>query len=282
MTKGENEIMIKDIVANLSVGGSRDVTTDFAVSVAATFGAHLTGLAFLYEPLAPMADGFPAKAMQSQRIENEKAAKAAVAKFDEVARRAAVSAESRIVDVPVASAHNVFANIARRFDLAIMGQPEPHKPALERLIVEAALFDSGRPALVVPYIQRIGLKLDRVMVGWDGSRSAARAVADAMPLLVRAKVTEVVMVASEPAKSEEMPGADIARHLARHGAKVEVKSIVTAETGVDSTILSHAADTSADFLVMGGYGHSRLREFILGGVTRGILSSMTLPILMSH
>jgi len=120
------------------------------------------------------------------------------------------------------------------------------------------------------------------MVGWDGSRSAARAVADAMPLLVRAKVTEVVMVASEPAKSEEMPGADIARHLARHGAKVEVKSIVTAETGVDSTILSHAADTSADFLVMGGYGHSRLREFILGGVTRGILSSMTLPILMSH
>ena len=282
MTKGENEIMIKDIVANLSVGGSRDVATDFAVSVAATFGAHLTGLAFLYEPLAPMADGFPGKAMQSQRIENEKAAKAAVAKFDEVARRAAVSAESRIVDVPVASAHNVFANIARRFDLAIMGQPEPHKPALERLIVEAALFDSGRPALVVPYIQRTGLKLDRVMVGWDGSRSAARAVADAMPLLVRAKVTEVVMVASEPAKSEEMPGADIARHLARHGAKVEVKSIVTAETGVDSTILSHAADTSADFLVMGGYGHSRLREFILGGVTRGILSSMTLPILMSH
>ena len=282
MTKGENKMMIKDIIANLSVGASRDVATDFAVSVAATFGAHLTGLAFLYEPLAPMADGFPAKAMQSQRIENEKAVQAAVAKFDEVARRAAVSAESRIVDVPVASAHNVFANIARRFDLAIMGQPEPHKPALERLIVEAALFDSGRPALVVPYIQRIGLKLDRVMVGWDGSRSAARAVADAMPLLVRAKVTEVVMVASEPAKSEEMPGADIARHLARHGAKVEVKSIVTAETGVDSTILSHAADTSADFLVMGGYGHSRLREFILGGVTRGILSSMSLPILMSH
>ena len=205
-----------------------------------------------------------------------------MAKFDEVARRAAVAAESRMLDVPVASAPDVFAKIARRFDLAVMGQPEPQAPALERLIVEAALFDSGRPALVVPYIQRIGLKLDRVMVGWDGSRSAARAVADAMPLLVRAKVTEVVMVASEPAKSEEMPGADIARHLARHGAKVEVKSIVTAETGVDSTILSHAADTSADFLVMGGYGHSRLREFILGGVTRGILSSMTLPILMSH
>jgi nucleotide-binding universal stress UspA family protein len=187
-----------------------------------------------------------------------------------------------MLDVPVTSAPNVFANIARRFDLAIIGQPEPHKPALERLIIEAALFDSGRPVLMVPYIQRTGLKLDRVMVGWDGSRSAARAVADAIPLLVRAKAIEVVIVATEPAKSDEMSGADIAHHLARHGAKVEVKSIVTAETDVANTILSHAADISADFLVMGGYGHSRLREFILGGVTRGILSSMTLPTLMSH
>ena len=275
-------MMIKDIIANLSVGASRDVAPDFAVSVAATFDAHLTGVAFRYEPLAPVADGFPAKAMQSQRIENEKAAKAAVAKFDEVARRATVSAESRIVDVPVASAHNVFANIVRRFDLAIIGQPEPHKPALERLIVEAALFDSGRPVLIVPYIQRAGLKLDRVMVCWDGSRSAARAVADAMPFIVRAKAAEVVIVTSEPTKSNEMPGADIAHHLARHGTKVEIKPIVTAEIDVTSTILSHAADASADFLVMGGYGHSRLREFVLGGVTRGILTSMTVPTLMSH
>ena len=89
-------------------------------------------------------------------------------------------------------------------------------------------------------------------------------------------------VASEPAKSDEMPGADIAQHLARHGVTVELKRIVTAETDVASTILSHAADSSADFLVMGGYGHSRLREFILGGMTREILASMTIPVLMSH
>jgi nucleotide-binding universal stress UspA family protein len=270
--------MIKDIVASLAVGTSRDVVTDFAVSVAARLDAHLTGVAFLYEPN----DGFPAEAMESQRIENEKVAKAAVSKFDDAVRRAAISAESRMLEVPVTSAPRVFARTSRQFDLAIMGQPQPDKPALERLIVEAALFDSGRPVLVVPYIQRAGLRLDRVMVGWDGSRSAARAVADALPLLVRAKTTEVVVVASEPAKSAEMPGVEIAHHLARHGAKVEVKSIVTAETDVANTILSHAADTSADFLVMGGYGHSRLREFILGGVTRGILSSMTIPTLMSH
>jgi nucleotide-binding universal stress UspA family protein len=276
--------MIKDIVANLSVGTSRDIATDFAVSAAATFDSHLTGIAFRYEPLVPLTDryGFPAEVMQSQRVEIDKVAKAAAAKFDDAARCAAVSAESRILDVSVTSAPNVFANIARRFDLAIMGQPEPDTPALERLLVEAALFDSGRPVLIVPYIQRRGLTLDRVIVAWDGSRSAARAVADAMPLLVRAKATEVVTVASEPAKSDEMPGAEIAHHLARRGVKVEVDSIVTVETDVASTILSHAADISANFLVMGGYGHSRLREFVLGGVTRGILSSMTLPTLMSH
>jgi len=284
VTKGKNEIMIKDIVANLSVGVSRDVATDFAVSVAATLDSRLTGIAFRYEPLVPLTDryGFPAEVMESQRVENEKAAKAAMAKFDEVARRAAVAAESRMLDVPVASAPDVFAKVARRFDLAVMGQPEPEAPALERLIVEAALFDSGRPVLIVPYIQQRGLTLDRVIVAWDGSRSAARAVADAMTLLVRAKATEVLTVASEPAKSDEMPGADIAHHLARHGVKVEVDSIVTVETDVANTILSHAADISADFLVMGGYGRSRLREFVLGGVTRGILSSMTLPTLMSH
>jgi nucleotide-binding universal stress UspA family protein len=90
------------------------------------------------------------------------------------------------------------------------------------------------------------------------------------------------VVATERPKSDELPGADIAEHLARHELKVDLKRIVTGDTDVASTILSHAADVAADFMVMGGYGHSRLREFILGGVTRGILSSMTVPTLMSH
>jgi nucleotide-binding universal stress UspA family protein len=187
-----------------------------------------------------------------------------------------------MLDSAASTAPGVFAGLARRFDLSIVAQAQPDQAALDGLIVEAALFDSGRPMLVVPYIQRNGLRLDRVLLCWDGSRSAARAAADALPFLRRAKVVEVVTVASEPAKSAEMPGADIAQHLARHGVTVELKRIVTAETDVASTILSHAADSSADFLVMGGYGHSRLREFILGGATREILASMTVPVLMSH
>ncbi len=277
--------MIKDIVANLSVGPARDVATDFAVSVAATFDAHLAGIAFRYEPLIPAmvnVYGMPVDVIESLRVENDKAARAAGDRLDAAAKRAAVTAEARLLDAAVTGAPNAFAHIARRFDLSIIGQPEPDKPALDRLIVEAALFDSGRPVLVVPYIQRDGLKLDRVMVCWDGSRSAARAVGDAMPFIVRAKAAEIVIVATEPAKSDEMPGADIAHHLARHGAKVSVERIVSTEIDVASTILSRAADASADLLVMGGYGHSRLREFVLGGATRGILGAMTVPTLMSH
>jgi nucleotide-binding universal stress UspA family protein len=224
----------------------------------------------------------PVSFVESQREENDKAANDARAKFDEAARRAGVSSESRALSASFAGSADRFATIARRFDLAVLGQVEPDKADPGELIVENALFSSGRPVLVVPYIQKAGLTLDRVMVCWDASRNAARAIADAMPFLKRAKAVDVVIVASERIKSDEIPGADIGQHLARHDLKVEVRRIVSPDTDVASTILSHAADTSADFIVMGGYGHSRLREFILGGATRGMLSAMTLPTLMSH
>jgi len=121
-----------------------------------------------------------------------------------------------------------------------------------------------------------------VMICWDGSRPAARAIADAMPFLARSSAIDVVIVASGREKSDEMPGADMGEHLARHGLKVDVKRIVSTDVDVPNTILSHAADSSADFIVMGGFGHSRLREFVLGGATQGILAAMTVPTLMSH
>jgi nucleotide-binding universal stress UspA family protein len=119
-------------------------------------------------------------------------------------------------------------------------------------------------------------------VCWDGSETAARAIGDAMPLLQRAENVDVVMVREEKAKSDELPGADIGQHLARHDVKVEVKTIPSAGIDVASAILSFAADNAIDFIVMGAYGHSRLREFVLGGATRGILQAMTVPTFMSH
>jgi len=275
--------MIKDLVVNLSI--TRDVAGPYAISIAEAFGAHLSAVAFSYEPVIPptIMGSIPASLIEAQRAENDKAASDAQAKFDADAARAGVSFDSRILTASLPGSADRFGTIARRFDLAVVGQGEPGILAgAQELVAESTLFSSGRPVVIVPYIQKAGLKLDRVMVCWDASRNAARAIADAMPLLARAKAIEVVIVASERAKSDEMPGADIGQHLARHGLKVEVKRIVATDTDIASTILSHAADSSADFIVMGGYGHSRLREFILGGATRGILSAMTVPVLMSH
>jgi nucleotide-binding universal stress UspA family protein len=175
-----------------------------------------------------------------------------------------------------------FAHIARRFDLSVVAQARPESDGPEALIVEQALFESGRPVLVVPYIQTAPFKADHVMLCWDGSRPAARAAADAIPFLSRSKAVEVLIVESGKLKSDEIPGADIAGHFARHNLNVSVTRTASGDIDVAGVILSHAADTGADMLVMGGYGHSRLREFILGGATRAILSSMTVPTLMSH
>jgi nucleotide-binding universal stress UspA family protein len=276
--------MIKDVVACLSAAGARDVAADYAVSVCAAFDAHVTGIAFAYEPVVPgtVMGGFPYEFIESARTEGRNAAQAAMARFEKAAKASGVACESRLFETTLVGSAELFGRCARRFDLSIVKQAEPNVDAGEDLIIEAALFQSGRPAILVPYIHTAGLALDRVLLAWDGSRTAARAIGDAIPILARAATVEVVIVATERAEQGKITGADLGRHLARHDLKVEVKRIVASDTDVANTILSYAADSSADLIVMGGYGHSRLREFILGGATRAILQSMTVPVLMSH
>jgi nucleotide-binding universal stress UspA family protein len=276
--------MIKDIVVNLSVAESGGYAGDFAVSVASAVGAHLTGVAFVFDPIIPMATtGYiPPEVIETQLRDNEAAAKAAIDGLNAAAGRAGLSAEVFKLPASLASAGEEFGRIARRFDLAIVAQAEPDKDAVEELVAESTLFESGRPVIIVPYIQKAPLKLNRVMACWDGSRQATRAIADAMPLLERAGQVELVIVANERGKQDEIPGADMGQHLARHGLKVDVNRITEGNIDVADALLSHAADASVDFMVMGGYGHSRLREFVLGGVTRSVLRSMTVPVLMSH
>jgi nucleotide-binding universal stress UspA family protein len=276
--------MIKDIIVNLSVAENGGYAGDFAVSVARTVGAHLTGIAFVYDPIVPMATtGYiPPEVIDTQLRDNEAAAKAAMDSFNAAADRAGITVESDKLPASLASAGEQFGRIARRFDLAIVAQAEPERDAVEELIAESTLFESGRPVIIVPYIQKAPLKLNRVMACWDGSRQATRAIADAMPLLERAGQVELVIVANERGKRDEIPGADMGQHLARHGLKVDVNRITEGNIDVADALLSHAADASIDFMVMGGYGHSRLREFVLGGVTHSMLRSMTVPVLMSH
>jgi nucleotide-binding universal stress UspA family protein len=275
--------MIKDIVVNLGLG-DKDPAGNFAISIAQTFDAHLLGVAFAYEPIIPgsVMGGIPPEFIESQRAESAKLAKAALARFEQWAKRAQISYETRTIAASIAGASDQMARMGRRFDLIVVGQAQHDKPMPEEVVDEGVLFESGRPVVFVPFIQTAPLKLDRVMVAWDGSRAAARAVGDAMPFLEKTKRAEVVVIGSKPPKSDEVPGADLGQHLARHGINVEVKHIIAPDTDVPSTILSYAADSSVDLIVMGGYGHSRLREFVLGGATRGLLESMTVPVLMSH
>lgn len=276
--------MIKDIVVNLSVGEKAGPAGDYAISVAAAFDAHLAGVAFLYDPIMPVSGAgyIPADVIATQERDSQEATRSALDRFTAACRRAGIAAEPLTLSSSFAGVGEQFGRIARRFDLSIVGQAEPETSEVEEIVAESALFESGRPLIMVPYIQKAPLKLDRVMVCWDGGRAAARAIADAMPLLRRAGHVDVVIVTDERGKRDQIEGADMGVHLARHGLNVEVTRTALGDIDVADVILSRAADMSTDFIVMGGYGHSRLREFVLGGVTRSILRSMTVPVLMSH
>ena len=154
----------------------------------------------------------------------------------------------------------------------------------EELLIEEALFTSGRPALVVPYVGAEPKPPETVICAWDAGAEAARAFNDGMPLLRAAK--RVVVMVGEPQEHEgeygEEPGADIALHLARHGVRAEVEHMHGSDIDVGNMLLSRIADESADLLVMGAYRHSRLRQLVFGGVTRTILEHMTVPVLMAH
>jgi nucleotide-binding universal stress UspA family protein len=277
--------MIKDVLVELSrtLKGAYPAA-DYAISLGSAFESHLTGVAFAYEPVVSpdIVAGMPAAFIEQLRAENVKLAREAVARFTAAAAKAGVSADAKVVDATLAGAGEMFGRMARTFDIAVARQAEPEEAFPGQFIVESALFDSGRPIIVVPYIHREPLKLDRVMVCWDGSRTAARARGDAEPLLLRAKFVDVVIVKDKDGPDETPTAAEVAAHLARHGLKTHVERIVAPDSDVPDMLLSYAADSSADLMVMGGYGHSRLREFILGGATRGILQSMTVPVLMSH
>ena len=277
--------MIKDILVNLSAtDAERDPAVDYGVALAELLDAHVTGMGFRVEhALNPSAFGlFPASAVAAATKAEHEAAERAAKLFAETCRRAGVTVDCVMEAAPLADAADRFGRAARRFDLSVVRQPKPDTLAPEHLMLQAALFDSGRPLIVVPYINRTPPRFDRVALCWDGSRAAARAAGDALPLLAHAKAIDIVIVTSDRLKSEDLPGAEIAAHLARHGLKVNVALIGRGDLNVGTIILNYVSDHSIDFLVMGGYGHSRLREFVLGGVTRTLVESMTVPTLMTH
>jgi nucleotide-binding universal stress UspA family protein len=277
--------MIKDILVNLEHDVSRDRARDFAITVAEAFDAHVAGVAFAYAPEFPgyVMLEIPPNVVAGMVEESKRAAEAAIRRFDEAAKRRLLSAEHRLTKTVGLEAPTLFATLARRFDLSIFLQSNLNGVTNDDMI-ESSLFESGRPVIVVPYIYKHGLKLDRVVCCWDGGRAAARAINDAMPLLVKADKIDLLIIENDKTKNEvtEIRGVEMASHLARHDVNVEVKIIPAPDVDVANAILSHVADESGTLIVMGGYGHSKLREIILGGVTRAMLKSMTAPVFMSH
>jgi hypothetical protein len=207
--------MIKDILVNLSYGTSQDGVSNYALSVAEQVGAHIVGIAFAY-PVMAGGVGLSANFSRAQQAEAQERAKSAAAAFDEATRRAGVSAATRMIEAGIGDVPTQFAHIARRFDLSVIGQFESGRDhPTKNIVLEAALFESGRLVLIVPVIQKDHLKLDHVMVCWDGSRAAARAVADAIPFLTRSGKVSIVVADIQSAKSADLPGTDIATHLTR-------------------------------------------------------------------
>ena len=205
----------------------------------------------------------------------------AVSKFlAEVALSSDLSSEYQ----EIAWADEAIGRRARYADLTVVGPEMLARETLKDKVIEGALFSSGKPLLLVPEGSRPTLKPSRVMIAWDSRIEASRAVRESLEILTRAEEVRIVLV--DPAEGESghgaEPGADVATYLARHGAKVTVDRLPSQGKTIASVLRQHAVDTAAELLVMGAYGHSRLRERIFGGVTKSMLDSPPLPILMAR
>lgn len=203
---------------------------------------------------------------------------------EEVARKAAlanVRFSTHVFSEPMAQLEQRIGVLARIHDIVVAERPHDEAPFAGDL-AQALLMQSGRPVLFVPPTWNRGAGIGRIMVAWDGSATAARAVAAAMPLIETAQQVEIVSVTGAKEIGEEAPGAELAPMLARHGPKVSVVELPTGDDGEAKPILDHADLTRADLIVMGGYFHSRLRQVVFGGVTRTVLKTANVPVLMAH
>jgi nucleotide-binding universal stress UspA family protein len=276
----------KDILIHVDADKTMAARTRVAIELARRYEAHLTGVCFAADPVIPatLFGMVPPSLLETQHEAAVERANAAAAGFRAAVTKAGLVSDCRVIECLEGDVAYLLSLHARHADLIFLGQPDPEGmvaggPGLPATVA----LDCGRPVIVVPFIGAAATIGERVMVAWDGGREAARAVNDALPILERAKSVTVLSVnpASEDGARRE-PGADISLHLARHGVKVEAQRRIATEISAGDAILSEIADKGSDLLVMGAYGHSRLRELVLGGVTRQVLGSMTVPVLMSH
>ncbi len=280
---------LKDILVHLDATPRCAARLGVAAGLAARHGAHLTGVHvidipsanYFYGAAMPFIPGNPDEIVQQMRAEAVQAAAAVEQAFRDRLSRDGIVGEWRLVEGNPAA---TVALHARYADLAVVAQPNPEDPQDGDPITVTAVMTSGRPVLAIPFAGEFPVVGERVLVAWNASREAARAVNDALPLIAGAK--SVTVLAINPQRGVgghgDVPAADIALHLARHGLKAEAAHTVARDIPEGEALLSYAADIGADLIVAGAYGHSRARELVFGGVTRTLIAEMTAPVFLSH
>ena len=261
-----------------------EVVTAYSVSLAKRLGARATVIRPRRDG-AGLADGSIEARLEMARgdADSRKAkAQEAIEAYGEAAKAAGVDAELLFPDGGADPRRDQVADFARVFDFVVVGQPEPGRAPTSDEIAGQLLEHSGRPVLVVPAIQRSEATFATIAVAWDGSATSARALGDAMPILERADKVEIVSITGPNTAPAVVQGGErIAARLSRGGVNAAFKRLPSEEDAANA-LLSYIADIGADMLVAGGYGHSRLREALFGGVTRTLLSSQTLPLFLAR
>ena len=258
---------------------------DVAVALSAARRSHLDAVAVGYESMSTIgmvAEGGGAAVAAVMGDEQERAlerANAALSVFEIEAKLAKIAYGVRSFAAVPAEAGETIGTLARLYDMTIVLQPESSSASYDNYIPQEILFNSGGPMLMVPYIHKGPLDAQHVGIAWDGSRLAARAWRDALPFLMGAKAVTVIAVNEQ---AGEASSDRLVSHLTRRGIAARVQRLTADRGNVQGAILSIAAESNMGLLVMGGYGHSRLHERILGGVTRSMFDTMTVPVLMSH
>lgn len=273
---------LKDLLVHVAGTAESGATMDAALALAGEHDAHLIGLGIR----APL--GIPAyteaqlpDTMLKILQEREDLRLAEARQLFESKAKSAGRADRAEWRTDMGVPHRVFGLHARYADLSVLAQDTPETQDLRFAdLAEDVLISAGRPILVLPATVGGAWTGRTVLVAWNGSREAARALADAMPLLEQAQAVEIFTAGEQDIG--DLPGVDIAAHLARHKIAVDVFRFAGTEASVGDALLNRAADIGADLIVMGGYGRSRFREYVLGGVTRHVLQHLTIPVLMSH
>ena len=279
--------MIREIFVPLLHAASDNCALDVAMAMARAHDAQVSALVTLEHPM-PLVTEFgnvPVEVSQRQLEQVRADAEVLATQAREHLARGDVAHDVRLTDVMLLWSEETAALQARHTDLSVLGRPDPVDITPRfALTFKSLLLQSGRPVMVVPNGARLAFPSRRVVVAWQPTREATRALHDALPLLSRDSEIDVLMVDPQIAEGRhgDEPGADIARHLARHGFQVRVVPLPRRDANEGITLLRHVAEVKADLLVMGGYGHSRWREVVLGGTTRTVLHDANTPVLFSH